>query len=343
MSPKVITEYSSQGWTPSTRLTKTLHTKAYLVFLDQPWRRFVLGMLIAKQQMRMHFYDRSGCSISPPFDVHSDPAAFVAVLAAVMFGSRPCIGFDPTMTVKPVYPLHVSRYKVVYESIRADVPDCIPEESEDGHDLVAQPEPSTLTPRLQPVTLPAHVEGLRKVGPPHFLLPAVVNTNGTPIGPVPEQASVPDTPVGPIGVIKVHKVVYEIIEILFSSAGFLGRGTVIYLARHDGQMYIIKDHWVENPSHEAEMMKAVNGIPSVPTLIDHWEVELLSNIPDVTSRYRAEKYKASMKGNRAHVQIVMSPCGWPLTKFRTKRELVTCIRDVLVGKHGLIQKPPSLM
>jgi len=88
MSPKVIAEYSSQGWTPSTRLAKTLHTKAYLVFLDQPWRRFVLGMSIAKQQMRMHFYDHSGCSISPPFDVHSDPAAFVAVLAAVMFGSR---------------------------------------------------------------------------------------------------------------------------------------------------------------------------------------------------------------------------------------------------------------
>jgi len=108
-------------------------------------------------------------------------------------------------------------------------------------------------------------------------------------------------------------------------------------------MYIIKDHWVEHLSHKVEMMKAVNGIPSVPTLIDHWEVELLSNIPDITSRYWAEKDKASMKGNRAHVRIVMSPCGRPLTKFRTKRELVTCIRDVLVGKHGLIQKPPSLM
>ena len=166
----------------------------------------------------------------------------------------------------------------------------------------------------------------------------MVNTNGTPFGPGPEQASASDAPASPIGVIKVRNVVYEILEILFSSARFLGRGTVIYLARHDGQTYIIKDHWVENLSHEAEMMKAMSGIPSVPILIDYWEVEVSSDIPDVTSRYRAEKYKVSMKGNRTHVRIVMSPHGRPLTKFRSKRELVTCIRDVLVGKYSLVQK-----
>ena len=166
----------------------------------------------------------------------------------------------------------------------------------------------------------------------------MVNTNGTPFGPGPKQASTSDAPASPIGVIKVRNVVYEILEILFSSARFLGQGTMIYLARHDGQMYIIKDHWVENLSHEAEMMKAMSGIPSVPTLIDYWEVEVLSDIPDVTSRYWAEKYKVSMKGNRTHVQIVMSPHGQPLTKFQSKRKLVTCIRDVLVGKYSLVQK-----
>ena len=86
------------------------------------------------------------------------------------------------------------------------------------------------------------------------------------------------------------------------------------------------------------MMKAMSGIPGVPTLIDYWEVEVSSDIPDVTSRYRVEKYKVSMKGNRTHVWIVMSPHRRPLTKFRSKRELVTCIRDVLVGKYSLVQK-----
>ena len=70
----------------------------------------------------------------------------------------------------------------------------------------------------------------------------MVNTNGTPFGPDPEPASTFDAPASPIGVIKVCNVVYEILEILFSSARFLGWGTVIYLARCNGQMYIIKDH-----------------------------------------------------------------------------------------------------
>ena len=108
----------------------------------------MLGMSIVKRQMRVHFYDRSGCSISPPFHVHNDAATFVTILAAVMFGSCPCIGFDPTVSVKPIYPLCVSRYKVVYEPIHADIPDCIPEESEDAPNIVPKPEPSTLTPRL---------------------------------------------------------------------------------------------------------------------------------------------------------------------------------------------------
>ena len=106
----------------------------------------MLGMSIVKRQMRVHFYNRSGCSISPPLHVHSDATIFVTILMAVMFGSRPCIGFDPTVSVKPIYPLCVSRYKVIYESIGADILDCIPEESEDTPDVIPKPEPSILTP-----------------------------------------------------------------------------------------------------------------------------------------------------------------------------------------------------
>ncbi|KAI6004882.1 hypothetical protein EDD15DRAFT_2107761, partial [Pisolithus albus] len=216
-----------------------------LVFLDQPWRRFVLGLSVVKQQMRVHFYDRSGCSISPPFDIHSNPHTLVAILTAVMFGPRQCVGFDPIVNVWLILPLQVSRRKVIYNSTCANVPDSVPEELEDR------------------------------------------------------------------------------------------RGTVVYHARRLGQMYIIKDHWVENPSQEKRMMDLVKGIPSVPTLIDHWEVEIFPSVVDTTSRYRSEKSLPFMKGKRTHVRAVMSPCGRPLTKFRSKRELVTGIRDILVGKCGL--------
>jgi len=116
---------------------------------------------------------------------------------------------------------------------------------------------------------------------------------------------------------------------------------VIYLAIRDGQMYIIKDHWVENPSQEADMMKLVMGTPGVPTLIDSWEVEIEPNIVDTTSRYRTEACQASMKGKRTHVRMVMSLRGQPFTKFRTKCELITCIRDILVGKRSFRHEIPK--
>ena len=125
---------------------------------------------------------------------------------------------------------------------------------------------------------------------------------------------------------------------VISSGGFLGRGMVIYLARRDGELYIIKDHWVENPSQEAEMMKLIQGTPGVPTLINSWEVEIEPNIVDTTLRYRTESCQGTMKGKRTHVRAVMSPRGRPLTKFRSKCELVACIKDVLLSNPGFVHE-----
>ena len=109
MSPKVLAEHTTQAFKLSMPLVKTIHTKAYLIFLDQPWRRFVLALSIVKQDLRVHFYDHSGASISPAFNIETSPGRLVAILASVMFGSRDSIGFDPTIIVRPTQPLRVSR------------------------------------------------------------------------------------------------------------------------------------------------------------------------------------------------------------------------------------------
>ena len=41
-----------------------MDTKAYLVLVDQPWRRFVLGFSIANSELRVHLDDHSGVAIS---------------------------------------------------------------------------------------------------------------------------------------------------------------------------------------------------------------------------------------------------------------------------------------
>ena len=58
---------------------------------------------------------------------------------------------------------------------------------------------------------------------------------------------------------------------------------MIYLARCEGRLYIIKDHWVENPSQEASMMKLMEGTHGVPRLIDHWVVEVSPGVVNITS------------------------------------------------------------
>jgi len=321
MSPKVIAKYTSQVWKPSIALVKTLHTKAYLVLvlLDQPWRWFVLALSIMKQDIRIHFYDRSGCSVSPAFNIHSNPHAFITILAAVMFGSRLCIGFDPTITVKPVRPLQVSQRKVVYDSDRTVIPEPIPEELDDSASHLET------FPTLQSRSDLHFVDFITlQPFPREDPTPQLVDSTS--------HIHASDIP-GPIGEIQVRDNIYKILEVLFSSGRFLGRGTVIYRVECEGKQYIIKDHWVENPQQEAAMMTLVEGIRGVPELVNSWMVEIHPGIVDVTSRYHLEECQASMKVIQTHVHTVMSPCGRPLTKFRTKCELVQCIRDIIIGEY----------
>lgn len=268
LTPTVLGEYTSEAWKPAMRLSKTLHTKAYLVFLDQPWRRFVLCLSMCRQEMRIHHYDRSGVRISPPFDINDRPDAFLKILAAIIFGPRVCIGFDPTVTVISNPPLRTTRKKLIRP------------------------------PSGVPITI--HEDG----------------------GPSDSADS---------GRIRVNDHWYNISSTIFSSPGFLGRGTIIYLATRAGQSYVIKDHWVEKPGNEVAMMKRVKGIPGVPEIVEHWRVQVVNGIVDSTFRYRSELQRNCMRGDRTHVRLVISPCGQPLTQFRTKRELIQCVRDVLQG------------
>ncbi|KAI6019932.1 hypothetical protein F5J12DRAFT_780977 [Pisolithus orientalis] len=87
--------------------------------------------------------------------------------------------------------------------------------------------------------------------------------------------------------IQVNKTFYEVFNVLFLSTGFLGRGTVCYLACYNGEYYVIKDYWVEESErrtalHEVNMMKLVQDIDGVPKLQHYWVVEVKPGIVDKT-------------------------------------------------------------
>ncbi|KAI6142499.1 hypothetical protein BKA82DRAFT_4360980 [Pisolithus tinctorius] len=90
-----------------------------------------------------------------------------------------------------------------------------------------------------------------------------------------------------IGRIQVNKTFYKVLNVLFSSTGFLGRGTVCYLAHYNGEYYVIKDYWVEESEqrtalHKVNMMKLVQDINGVPKLQHYWVVEVELGIVDKT-------------------------------------------------------------
>ncbi|KAI5994624.1 hypothetical protein F5J12DRAFT_785805 [Pisolithus orientalis] len=118
-------------------------------------------------------------------------------------------------------------------------------------------------------------------------------------GIFPSASSLP-TPTSPkhipeIGRIQVNKAFYGVFNVLLSSTGFLGRGTVCYLARYNGEYYVIKDYWVEELEqrtalHKVNMMKLVQDIDRVPKLQHYWVIEIEPGIVDRTERYHDEKW-----------------------------------------------------
>ncbi|KAF8436279.1 hypothetical protein L210DRAFT_3648035 [Boletus edulis BED1] len=324
LSPKVIAEYTKETFQPASRIGKTMDTKAYLVLVDQPWRRFILGLSIANCDLRVHFYDHSGGAISPAFNIHADAQHFFFIIAALAFGCRASIGFDLTVEIHPP-PLKRRRRSAreIASSAKETDDDPDPTEEQSILPLTKTPDPIHHDPLSPPRAEPL---------PP----PPTPNTFPPPSSPNPDLPPV-------IGKIRVGDIYYEIIDILFSSTGFIGRGTICYLARYEGVYYVIKDHWVRDLDqdgicdpmmiHEARMMEYVKDIDGVPKLHGAWVVEAEEGVPDSTSRYREEKYR-KMQSPRTHVRLAMTPCARPLTMFKSKKELIICIRGVL----GIIQQ-----
>jgi hypothetical protein len=245
-SPKVLAKYTKESFQPAKYLGKTMDTKAYLTFLEQPWRRFILGLSICNgAELRLHFYDRSGGAVSPVFNIHMHPDRLIYVLCAVAFGGRGCIGFDVTMSIKPI-PAWIRGLLSFFT---------------EGSEAPSSQVP--LSPKSLSPLFPTANDNL--------------NDNSRSL-----RAPA-------IGTILIGDDSYDIIDILFSSPGFLGRGTVCYLARKNNVFIIIKDHWVRLSPHcevlnEVNIMEWLWGIEGVPKLHSYWAV-VADSMEDCTERY----------------------------------------------------------
>ncbi|OAX35835.1 hypothetical protein K503DRAFT_660133, partial [Rhizopogon vinicolor AM-OR11-026] len=202
--------------------------------------------------LRVHTYDRSGGTVSPPYDIVKQKDIFIRIFSSIVFGNDECIGFDMTMNIR---------------------------------------EPN--------IFMPSH----------HSRIPQKLRS--------------------------LNKNTYDILKLIFSGHGLVGRGTVCYLARRDNQEYIVKDHWVLGSVDDSEvlnevtMMEKMKGVPGVPELVEYCQVILSSGDIDNTRMYRYKERESTEGTWRTHVRLVMKPRGRRLEEFRTKREFVQALRDIV--------------
>ncbi|KAG2028718.1 kinase-like domain-containing protein [Suillus americanus] len=136
--------------------------------------------------------------------------------------------------------------------------------------------------------------------------------------------------------------VYWIMAVLWKSRGLFSRGTVCYRVRSKhGIDYALKDCWVDEDclEHEVTFLEAVRGIPNVVQLVKHWDVKFNGEI-DSTSKIRAHIRdhlpKSCTYVNKIHRRMLLTPCGLPLTTFKSVPELLNVFQDVVVAHETMV-------
>ncbi|KAG2145919.1 hypothetical protein DEU56DRAFT_753972 [Suillus clintonianus] len=172
------------------------------------------------------------------------------------------------------------------------------------------------------------------------MLPNPIPTNSKQTPPLVNSFNI-------IGKMTVNQNEYELLKVSFSHQGLIGRGTVCYLDE-----YIIKDHWVTGGKdvvlNEVKMLEALKGVPGVPRLVEYWLVEMVPDQVDNTQSYRQKIHSSTAGMYRTHIHLVLKPRARPLHEFRSRKELVKALCDIMlvqkcaVEKHNILHRDCSL-
>ncbi|KAG1771586.1 hypothetical protein EV702DRAFT_1201900 [Suillus placidus] len=360
---RVSAELTHSAYQPTLQLVKAADTHAYLMLSEQPWRRFVLVLSLTNEyrELRVLFYDHAGGVVSPAFNIYQQPGMVAHIIAAVCFGSLECIGHDPTVSfTKHVSPphCHINGYRPIKNlPARWQLAD---------HAMTATTsEPPNPPYDNSELKFKSHtdsgtyvsMEGLK---PPPPLVQATVISSAPILNLVSQAPQEPDSTYSatphpsqfpysaqspePCGKIHVRDTIYMTKRILFASRSLVSCGTVCYLVSLDDEEFIIKDHWVQGKEdqvilNEIDMLKCMSGVPGIPTLVDWWIVERSNGDADVTSKYRTQPQHPSLSGTScSHVRLVLTPCARPLHMFRTLKEFVEALRDIVIIQRTAVEE-----
>jgi len=120
---------------------------------------------------------------------------------------------------------------------------------------------------------------------------------------------------------------FEVLKRIHAVPSLFGRGTQVWIVAHNGVKYVMKDSWVREDHNEIGHLRKM--VPHeelkghVPTLICGGDV-VIDGIKDSTGRYR--------RTHRIHRRIVTSPVGESITSFKTKKEFIRALINVIESK-----------
>ncbi|KAK7042435.1 hypothetical protein R3P38DRAFT_2890462 [Favolaschia claudopus] len=133
--------------------------------------------------------------------------------------------------------------------------------------------------------------------------------------------------------IKVAGDRYDIEETLFISDVIRGRGTVCWRVRRGEKVLVIKDTWADDSRDvtEAEILQQAAGVVGVPRVVAAEDVEVngVSDTENLRSNLPGFADLLQLIEKRTHVRLVLDPYGHPLVTFKTRKELISALLDVV--------------
>ncbi|KAG0698459.1 hypothetical protein DFH29DRAFT_1002833 [Suillus ampliporus] len=233
------------------------------------------------------------------------------------------------------------------ESVASDGSDYKERLTEDSLKGNSDEPTQAFTPEEEPPLPPSPVQPTMVSSAPLLSLasqiPQDLTESISSITPHPSQFPHSEHSPEPCGKIRVGDTMYIIKRILFASRSLVGHGTICYLASLDGEDYIVKDHWVLGKQddiilNEIEMLKLMQGVPGIPKLVDYWLVTTSEGEVDNTRSYCQREHRSTQGTGRTHVRLVLKPCARPLHMFRTLKELVQALRDIVIIQKTVVEE-----
>ena len=130
------------------------------------------------------------------------------------------------------------------------------------------------------------------------------------------------------GVIEIKSKVHEIVRRIFYNFVLCDRGTICWHVHCGQKDYVIKDSWTHESrlNCKADILAKIRGLKGVPQLVTAWTVQV-GGSDDRTDLCRLSL--PSFSDVRVHHRLLMELVGTPLSEFKTIRELLSILIDIL--------------